>query len=203
MKKFSALALSFVFSVVVVAAALSVKAEAGSGNSGPITIGSVVEDFKLPDAAGKEHSLGSLKGGKGTALIFVSTGCPVSNAYNERMEKLAQDFKARGIHVVGINSNVAETPEMIMAHAAQSKLTFPILKDKGNRLADRLGAQRTPEVYLLDASNKLVYQGRIDNAQNPQMVATSELRSAMEEILSGKPVSQTQAKAFGCSIKRG
>ncbi|MDQ3133176.1 MAG: redoxin domain-containing protein, partial [Acidobacteriota bacterium] len=117
MKKFSALALSFVFSVVVVAAALSVKAEAGSGNSGPITIGSVVEDFKLPDAAGKEHSLASLKGSKGTALIFVSTGCPVSNAYNERMKKLAQDFKARGIHVVGINSNVAETPEMISAHA--------------------------------------------------------------------------------------
>ncbi|MDQ3135044.1 MAG: hypothetical protein M3Q76_09585, partial [Acidobacteriota bacterium] len=84
-----------------------------------------------------------------------------------------------------------------------SKLTFPILKDKGNRIADRLGAQRTPEVYLLDASNKLVYQGRIDNAQNPRMVATSELRNAMEEILSGKPVSQTQAKAFGCSIKRG
>jgi len=202
MKKFSALALSFVFAVVA-AAALSVKAEAGVGNSEPITIGSTVEDFKLPDAAGKEHSLMSLKGSKGTALIFVSTGCPVSNAYNERMEKLAQDFKARGIHVVGVNSNVAETPEMITAHAAGSKLTFPILKDKGNRIADRLGAQRTPEVYLLDASNKLVYQGRIDNAQNPQMVASSELRSAMEEILSGKPVSQTQAKAFGCSIKRG
>ncbi len=196
MKKNFALALSLVFSLAVVATAnINV-------NSEPVAVGSTVADFKLPDVMGKEHSLASLKGSKGTVLIFVSTGCPVSNAYNERMEKLAQDFKARGIHVVGINSNVTESSDTIKAHAVENKLSFPILKDKGNKIADRLGAQRTPEVYFLDSANKLVYQGRIDNAQNAAMLQTSDLRNAIEEVLAGKPVSQTQAKAFGCTIKR-
>ena len=62
----------------------------------PPAIGATVEDFTLPDADGKEQSLNSLKGKNGSVLIFVATKCPVSNAYNERMEKLAQDFKARG-----------------------------------------------------------------------------------------------------------
>jgi len=196
MKKNFALALSLVFSLaVVVTANINV-------NNEPVAVGSTVADFKLPDVMGKEHSLASLKGSKGTVLIFVSTGCPVSNAYNERMEKLAQDFKARGIHVVGINSNVTESSDTIKAHAVENKLSFPILKDKGNKIADRLGAQRTPEVYFLDSANKLVYQGRIDNAQNAAMLQTSDLRNAIEEVLAGKPVSQTQAKAFGCTIKR-
>ncbi|MBA3247475.1 MAG: thioredoxin family protein [Pyrinomonadaceae bacterium] len=196
MKKNFALALSLVFSLAVVATAnINV-------NSEPVAVGSTVADFKLPDVMGKEHSLASLKGSKGTVLIFVSTGCPVSNAYNERMEKLAQDFKARGIHVVGINSNVTESSDMIKAHAAERKLSFPILKDKASMIADRLGAQRTPEVFFLDANNKLVYHGSIDNAQNAQMVNASYLRTAAEEVLAGKPVSQTQAKAFGCTIKR-
>jgi len=196
MKKNFALALSLVFSLaVVVTANINV-------NNEPVAVGSTVADFKLPDVMGKEHSLASLKGSKGTVLIFVSTGCPVSNAYNERMEKLAQDFKARGIHVVGINSNVTESSDTIKAHAVENKLSFPILKDKGNKIADRLGAQRTPEVYFLDSANKLVYQGRIDNAQKAAMLQTSDLRNAIEEVLAGKPVSQTQAKAFGCTIKR-
>lgn len=196
MKKSFAFALSLVFSLAVVVAANA------RVNSEPVAVGSTVADFKLPDAAGKEHSLASLKGGKGTILIFVSTNCPVSNAYNERMEKLAQDFKARSIHVVGINSNVTESSDMIKAHAAERKLSFPILKDKGNVIADRLGAQRTPEVFFLDANNKLVYHGGIDNAQNAQMVNASYLRTAAEEVLAGKSVSQTQAKTFGCTIKR-
>ncbi|MCA1628084.1 MAG: redoxin domain-containing protein, partial [Acidobacteria bacterium] len=146
MKKNFALALSLVFSLaVVVTANINV-------NNEPVAVGSTVADFKLPDVMGKEHSLASLKGSKGTVLIFVSTGCPVSNAYNERMEKLAQDFKARGIHVVGINSNVTESSDTIKAHAVENKLSFPILKDKGNKIADRLGAQRTPEVYFLDSA---------------------------------------------------
>ena len=71
-------------------------------------IGSTIGDFTLPDSDNKEHSLKSLAGKNGTVLLFVSVQCPVSNAYNERMEKLAQDYKAKGINVIGINSNVAK-----------------------------------------------------------------------------------------------
>jgi peroxiredoxin len=183
---------------VVVSIARSTEGEVPA----PPAIGSTLENFTLPDADGKEHSLNSLKGKNGSVLIFVATKCPVSNAYNERMEKLAQAYKARGINVIGINSNVAELAAAVKAHAAENKLTFPILKDPANKVADRLGASVTPEVYFLDASNKLVYRGRIDNAKDAAQVSASELRDAIEATLAGKPVAKTTATAFGCTIKR-
>ena len=141
-------------------------------------------------------------GKNGTVLIFIAVQCPVSNAYNERMEKLAQDYKAKGIDVIGINSNVAEDAAAVKAHAAEHKFTFPILKDPGNKIADKLGASVTPEAYFLDASNKLLYHGRIDNARNAR---SRNQRSAQRARCSagGKPIEKTEAKAFGCTIKRG
>ena len=168
----------------------------------PPAIGATVEDFTLPDVNGKEQSLNTLKGNKGTVLIFVAVQCPVSNAYNERMEKLAQNYKARGINVIGINANSTEDVSAVKAHAAQNNLTFPILKDPGNKIADRLGATRTPEAYFLDPNNKLLYHGRIDNSKDVSGVNSSELRDAMDAALAGKPIEKTSAMAFGCSIKR-
>ncbi|HET9480111.1 MAG TPA: thioredoxin family protein, partial [Pyrinomonadaceae bacterium] len=168
----------------------------------PPAIGSTVEDFTLPDLEGKEHSLKSLAGKNGTVLLFVAVQCPVSNVYNERMEKLAQDYKAKGIAVIGINSNVAEDAAAVKAHAGEHKLTFPILKDPGNKIADKLGASVTPEAYFLDANNKLLYHGRIDNSRNAAQVETSDLRNALDAALSGQPVEKAEARAFGCTIKR-
>jgi peroxiredoxin len=169
----------------------------------PPAIGSTIEDFTLPDANGADRSLKSLAGKNGTVLLFVAVQCPVSNAYNERMEKLAQDYKAKGIAVVGINSNVAEDADAVRGHAAENKLSFPILKDPGNKIADKLGASVTPEAYFLDAKNKLLYHGRIDNSRNAAQVESNDLRNALDAALSGKPIEKTEAKAFGCSIKRG
>ena len=169
----------------------------------PPIIGSTIADFTLPDASGAAHTLASLRGSKGTVLIFIATQCPVSNGYNERMEKLAQDFKARGINVIGINANSTESAADVKDHAAKNNLTFTILKDNGNKVADQLGASRTPEAYFLDASNKLLYHGRIDNSRDITQVNSSELRDALEAALAGKPVAKATANAFGCSIKRG
>jgi peroxiredoxin len=169
----------------------------------PPAIGSTIEEFSLPDVDGTERSLKSLAGKNGTVLLFIAVQCPVSNAYNERMEKLAADYKAKGIAVVGINSNVAEDAAVVKSHAAEHKLSFPILKDPGNKIADKLGASVTPEAYFLDASNKLLYHGRIDNSRNAAQIETSDLRNALDAALNGKPVEKTEAKAFGCSIKRG
>ncbi len=187
-------------------ATFAVVATSGYVNSpdvpAPLAIGATVEDFTLPDGDGKEHSLNSLKGKNGSVLIFVAVKCPVSNAYNERMEKLAQDYKAKGINVIGINSNVAESADAVKAHASTNHLTFPVLKDGGNKIADRLGATVTPEVYFLDAANKLLYRGRIDNAKDVSQVETNDLREALDAALAGKPVAKTTATAFGCTIKR-
>ena len=165
-------------------------------------IGAIIEDFTLPDVDNKERSLKSLAGKNGTVLLLIAVQCPVSNAYNERMEKLAMDYKAQGIAVIGINSNVAEDASAVKAHAAENKLSFPILKDPGNKIADKLGATVTPEAYFLDGSNKLVYHGRIDNARNAAQIESNDLRNAIDAALAGKAVDKAEAKAFGCSIKR-
>jgi peroxiredoxin len=168
----------------------------------PPAIGSTIEEFTLPDLNGTERSLKSLAGKNGTVLIFIAVQCPVSNAYNERMEKLAEDYKAKGIAVIGINSNIAEDAAAVKAHAAEHKLSFPILKDPSNKIADKLGASVTPEAYFLDANNKLLYRGRIDNSRNATQIETSDLRNALDAALGGKPIEKTEARAFGCSIKR-
>jgi len=201
MKKQYAVSL-FLASLLIIAFA----AIAGSGRNNDLpaapTIGSTIEDFKLPDAGGVEHSLKSLTGKNGAVLIFVATRCPVSNAYNDRMEALAQDYKAKGINVIGINSNVTEPASEVKSHAADKHLTFTILKDDGNKIADRFGASKTPEAYVIDANNKLVYHGRIDNAQNTANITANDLRDALNEMIAGKQVSKTGGAAFGCSIKR-
>ena len=179
---------------------------AGSGRSNevpaPPAIGTTVDEFTLPDVNGQEHTLKSLKGKNGIVLIFIAVQCPVSNAYNDRMEKLAEDYKDKGIAVIGINANSSEDAATVKAHAAEKHLTFTILKDAGNKVADKLGAARTPEAYFLDANNKLLYHGRIDNSKDVTNVSSSELRLALDAALAGKPIEKTTAMAFGCSIKR-
>lgn len=199
MKKLAIL-LALVFVVAGIAVAVNARAE-GEVPAAP-AIGATIDDFSLPDVNGKETSLKSLAGKKGTVLLFIAVQCPVSNAYNERMEKLAQDYNAKGIAVIGINSNVKEDADAVKAHAAANKLSFPILKDPGNKIADRLGAAVTPEAYFLDASNKLIYHGRIDNSRNGDNIEATDLRNAIDASLAGKPVEKSEAKAFGCSIKR-
>lgn len=190
-------------SLFVIAGAISAVGSRVEGEvPAPPAIGATIEDFTLPDVDNKDHSLKSLAGKNGTVLIFIAVQCPVSNAYNERMEKLAQDYRARGINVIGINSNVKEDAAAVKAHAAEHNLTFTILKDPGNKIADKLGASVTPEAYFLDANNKLLYHGRLDNARNPDQIETSDLRNALDAALAGKAIEKTEAKAFGCTIKR-
>ena len=202
MKKNYALPL-FLASILIVALA----AVAGSGRNtsdlpAPPAIGTVIDDFKLPDADGAEHTLKSLTGKNGAVLIFISVQCPVSNAYNDRMEKLNQDYKAKGVNVIGINSNNTEPAGAVKSHASEKNLTFTILKDNGNKIADRLGAAKTPEAYVIDASGKLVYHGRIDNSQKTEGITSNDLREALDEMLAGKSITKTGGAAFGCTIKR-
>ena len=199
MKKLASI--SLLFSLLVLALVVNARTTDADIPAPPI-IGSTISDFTLPDTAGAAHSLASLKGKNGTVLIFIAVQCPVSNAYNERMQKLAQDYKARGVNVIGINANSPESAADVKDHAAKNNLTFTILKDNGSKLADTLGATRTPEAYFLDANNKLLYHGRIDNSRDLSQVESSELREALEATLAGKPVAKATANAFGCSIKR-
>jgi peroxiredoxin len=202
MKKHYALPLFLAAVLIVGFAAVAGSGRNASDLPAPPAIGTVIDDFTLPDADGTTHSLAALKGKNGTVLIFIATKCPVSNAYNDRMEKLAEDYKAKGVSVIGINANNTEPAAEVKSHAAEKGLKFTILKDDGNKIADRLGANHTPEAYVIDASGKLVYHGRIDNAQNPANITSNDLRDALDAILAGKPIQKTTSVAFGCSIKR-
>jgi peroxiredoxin len=165
-------------------------------------IGSRMPSLKLTTLTGETTDLAANMNKNGILVIFVSVQCPVSNAYNERMEALAQQWRARGFAVVGVNANRTETPEAITAHAREHGLTFTILKDNDNRLADALGASFTPETYLFDSSGTLRYHGRIDDSKDPSGISKRDLTDALESLSTGKTVAVTETKAFGCTIKR-
>jgi peroxiredoxin len=165
-------------------------------------IGSKMPGLRLATLTGDSTSLANYSNKNGILVIFVSVQCPVSNAYNERMEALAQEWRARGFGVVGINSNRTESSVSVAAHARDHNLTFPILKDNNNVLADALGASFTPETYVFDASGTLRYHGRIDDSKDPSGISKRELRDALQAIADGKPIAVTETKAFGCTIKR-
>jgi peroxiredoxin len=165
-------------------------------------VGTKLENFTLPDLNGAEHSLDKLKGENGAVLVWVSAQCPVVKSYNERIVQVADELKGKGINVIGINSNAPESLDWIKSTAAEVGYKFPILIDKGNVLADKLGATVTPEFYYFDKENVLLYHGALDNDRSGTNVTVNYLRDAFTAALSKQPIKTPKANAFGCSIKR-
>ena len=165
-------------------------------------IGAAAPDFQLTTLDGKAFSLASeAKDHKAVVLMFISTQCPYSNAYNDQMKDLASSYASKGVLFVGINSNKTEDATAAVAHAKAHGHTFPIMKDPDNKVADLYDARHTPEVYVIDAEGKLRYHGRItEDHENPK--STPDLKNALDSFLAGKPIARTETKAFGCSIKR-
>ena len=161
-----------------------------------------IENFTLKDYYGKEHSLSDYKDSKAIVIMFIATECPVSNAYNSRMEDIYKNYNQKNVAFIGINSNKAESVERIREHAKEKGQTFTILKDEKNIIADKFEASFTPEVYVLNGNFELLYHGRIDNSKNESDVVSNDLENTLNEILAGKEVSKKETKAFGCTIKR-
>lgn len=134
--------------------------------------------------------------------MFVSTRCPVSNAYNDRTIAFAKDFGARNVRFYGIDSNKEETPQEIAGFANQHSFNFPILKDDRNEQADRFAASVTPEAYVIDARGVLRYHGQVDDSKDAGAVTQHTLQDALAALLAGKTIAKTEVPAFGCSIKR-
>src|SRR5688572_16636458 len=171
------------------------------GQAGDFAVGTTLENFSLPDTNGTVRSFNDLKGKNGAVVVFLSAQCPVVKGYNERINQIAADYQAKGITFIGINSNATESNDWVKSHAAEN-YKFPVLKDEGNVIADKLGATVTPEVYYFDAKNVLLYHGAIDNDKSGKTITDNYLRTAFDSSLSGKAIEKTRANAFGCSIKR-
>ena len=167
-------------------------------------IGAAAPAFQLTTIDGKPFSLADAeKANAAVVLVFISTQCPYSNAYNDRMRDAANAYAKKGVLFVGVNSNSTETVQDAVDHAKKHGHTFTILKDPGNKVADLYDARRTPEVFVIDKSGKLVYHGRIDeNYEDASKVTSPDLKNALDQVLAGQPVAKAETKAFGCTIKR-
>jgi peroxiredoxin len=176
-----------------------VQAESAPG------LGQPVADFALEDYRGNKVSLSQAKA-KATVLLFLGTECPLVGAYAARLNVLFDDWEKSGVRVLGINSNQQDSLTEIAQHAQKMGFRFPILKDAGNVVADHLAAERTPEAFVLDESNRVVYRGRIDDQfgigyQRPAPTRPDLVR-AVEETLAGKSVEVASTAVMGCRIGR-
>ncbi|WP_182864687.1 redoxin domain-containing protein [Rhodopirellula sp. JC639] len=165
-----------------------------------------VASFELQDYLGAPYSLGDFDENPVIVVAFLGTECPLAKVYGAQLQGIADQFKARGLIVLGINSNQQDTPTEISHYARDHRITFPLLKDPGNRVADRFGAERTPEIFVLDEHRRIRYHGRIDDQfgvgyARPE-ATNNYLRRAIEELLAGKPVSTPSTEAVGCHIGR-
>ena len=168
-------------------------------------IGAPAPSFTLPAADGSGPvSLASLLGkARAVVVVFDATRCPYAKGYKGRLAAMGKEYGPKGIAFVTINSNKTEPQEEVAADAKKAGFGFPVLKDEGNKVADLYGAQKTPEVYVLDPKGTLLYRGRIDeNHEEPEKVTSPDLKNTLEAILAGKPVPKAETKAFGCTIKR-
>ncbi|MBI3472669.1 MAG: redoxin domain-containing protein, partial [Candidatus Solibacter usitatus] len=167
----------------------------------------LAQEYRL-SAPVPAFSLATLQGGAvsfrpvesaATVVIFMSTKCPVSNRYSQRMIELYKDYSAKGVQFVFVNANQNEPPEEIVEHSRAAGYPFPVYKDSGNVLADKFGAQFTPETFVIDKTGVLRYHGRIDDAQTVARVQQHSLRLAIDAVLAGRPVDPAETRAFGCT----
>ena len=164
-------------------------------------LGTKVADFQVQDLDGKTVEFSSLRGPV-TVVTFISTQCPVSNGYNQRMIALYNEYSPKDVKFVFLNANHNESANEVKAHSKRAAYVFPVYKDTNNVVADRFGAQVTPESFVIDRTGAIVYHGAIDDSQNEARIRTRGLRMALDAVLAGKPVEPAETKAFGCSIKR-
>ena len=169
---------------------------------GTLAIGAKLDNFTLPAPDGKNHSYKDLKGKNGTLIVFLSVQCPVVKMYDKRINEIAEAYQAKGINFIGIYSNKAESSEKVAIHIKDIQYKFPVLMDKQNVFADLLGATRTPEVFYFNADDIHIYHGAIDNDRSGNNISKEYLKTAFDEKLAGKEISENNTNAFGCSIKR-
>src|SRR5262249_48131904 len=162
--------------------------------------------FRLQDHRGAWHTLDEARDQKVIVLAFVGAECPLAEAYAPRLAEVARHFEKRGVSVFGVDANQQDGPVAIGRFAERPGLPSPILTALGNGLADRLGAERTPEVFVLDESRTVVYRGRVDDQYaigiHRPAPTRHDLVDALEAVLAGRPVATPRTLAVGCKVGR-
>jgi len=189
------------------AARPAAPAAAGAGAAHEeLALGARGPSFALKGTDGETHSLESLKGAKGTAVIFTCNTCPFSQGYEARLIALANEYRPKGIGFVAINPNDArsvpgEAFDLMVARAKEKGYPFPYLVDETQSAAAAYGAKVTPHVFLMDADGTLVYRGRVDDSLEEGKVKARDFKAALDAIVAGQAIPVAATKAFGCSVK--
>ena len=177
-------------------------------NSTMLPLGTKAPDFKLPGVTGKLIALADLKAAPALAVVFMCNHCPYVKHLRTGLAQFAQDYMPRGVAMVGINSNdvanyPADSPEKMAQEAKSAGYLFHYLYDESQKVAKAYRAACTPDIFLFDADQRLVYRGQFDDSRpsNGIPVTGKDLRAATDAVLEGKPVTANQKPSIGCNIK--
>ena len=139
-----------------------------------------------------------------TVVCFLGTQCPLAKLYGPRLQRMADDFAENGIRFIGVNSNVQDSRDEVREYAKKHSIRFPIVKDYDRTVALNFKATRTPEVVVVDQAGNIRYRGRIDDQYLPGIARSqatkNDLRDALEQLVSDKPVANPMTKPVGCLI---
>lgn len=166
-----------------------------------------ISNLTFRDDRGESRALYDLKDQKAIVIVFLSFECPVSNGYCPLLIDMAREYGKHGVSFLGLTVNEDDSPAQVAKHAKEFNFNFPVYQDKKLVAAEALAADFTPEVFVLDGDYRLRYRGRIDDSYSErlkkhQQVKTHDVRQALGELLSGRPVSQPATQAIGCAIPR-
>jgi peroxiredoxin len=173
-----------------------------------LPLGTVAPGFQLPDTDGKTMSLEDFKGSPALLIAFICNHCPYVKHVRHELARLGKEYQGKGAAVVAISSNDVTThpddsPKMMAREKAEVGYTFPYLYDETQQVALAYKAACTPDFYVFDKDQKLVYRGQLDGSRpgNPIPLNGKDLRSALDAVLAGEPVSDNQWPSMGCNIK--
>ena len=173
-------------------------------------IGDVVSDFELKNVDGKMISLSDYNEAKGFIITFTCNTCPFAIAYEDRIIALDKKYASKGYPVIAINPNnplvqPGDSFKAMQQRAKEKGFTFPYLVDEGQKVYPKYGATKTPHMYILQKTKKgnvVKYIGAIDdNHKDASAVKTKYVENAVDALLKGEEIKQTETKAIGCSIK--
>ncbi len=182
----------------------------------PLSIGSSAPDFSLPGVDGKLWSLKDFNQSDILVVIFTCNHCPTAQAYEQRIINLVNNYKSQNVAFVAISPNdplairldelgytdLNDDFDAMKIRAKERGFNFPYLYDGDEqKVSKQFGPTATPHVFIFNKSRKLVYQGRIDNAEKSAKITIRDTRNALDALLKGKPAPVESTKTFGCSIK--
>lgn len=178
--------------------------------SNMLTLGTKAPDFTLKDRTfGTEvFSYSTIKREKGTLVIFICNHCPFVHHVIEEVVRIANDYRVQGIGIVAISSNDIDKypqdgPELMSEFAFENNFEFPYLFDETQEVAKAYDAACTPDFFLFDSQDKLVYRGQLDDSRpgNGIPVSGNDLRGAIDGILYNRIINPNQKPSIGCNIK--